>query len=290
MPDLVAAGVLAYLLKAYSPIVLAFSGGLDSRFLAFACKRLGVDVRLYLFQGPHTRASESLWGRDWAARQGLECRVLPINPLTLPEVQKNEKQRCYYCKRALFGALRQSVAENPPFPGQTTTICDGSNATDSLHFRPGALALRELSIHSPLLEANLGKPDIRRLAALWHMDNPLQIARPCLLTRFDYGLEPTAKVLRAVGRAEDSVERLLAESSLGKVPDFRLRLQAGKGQGPDAPLADYAVSLHVQGVDLPEHLEAKLAEAVMAQGFSKPEFVSAKSVSGYFDADAKPHA
>ena len=294
--------VLAHLLQAYSPMALAFSGGLDSRFLAFTAKQLheeGVRVHLYFFWGPHMSPEELREAQAWAREQKLPLTVLEQDLLGLPELRCNGQERCYHCKLHMFRSLYRSVTKNSPFPGEDVSFCDGSNASDRAGFRPGLRALKELSIHSPLAEAGLTKEDIQKLAAFAGLDKPFQRARPCLLTRFAYGLEPDARALHALAKAELRIAALLEaavrESELAPpAPDFRLRLLDGPpvnhcseegadASGEERDLGAFSVELQLEALLLPAGLAEKLGAAVMEQGFSKPRVVLLDQVSGYYD-------
>lgn len=286
--------MLAHLLKAYSPLAVAFSGGLDSRFLAFAAKRLeseGVAVQLYYFQGPHLSRRELGEAVNWAKQNDLPLRVLNLDPLEHPAVRGNEKDRCYHCKHLLFQALLQEAAQRPPFPGQAPTLCDGSNASDSAQYRPGQKALKELSIHSPLAEAGLSKADIRVLGARLGLDNPEQPARPCLLTRYAYGLPAHKNVLESLARAEDALSDLFAQAAASGArqapPDFRLRVLSAPAGGELGRLSDYTLELHVSGPEPEEPLRAALQEAVAERGFARPVIKVFDSVSGYHDRNGE---
>lgn len=293
--------VLIHLLQAYSPMALAFSGGLDSRFLAYSAKELfdqGVRVHLFFFWGPHMSLEEKIEAETWADKQGLPLTVLEKDLLSLPELRCNGQERCYHCKLHMFRKLHEAVGKNSPFPGQHISFCDGSNASDRSGYRPGLRALKELSIHSPLAEAGLTKEDIQKLAALYGLERPFQRARPCLVTRFAYGLAPDAGTLQAVGKAETAIqdvfEAAIADGDLvGPVPDFRLRLLDGPdlecGMGGDTPpekardLAAFTTELQIESMLLPSHLEERLADAVMQHGFARPQITYLEQVSGYYD-------
>lgn len=290
MPDAFCVqSILDHLLKAYSPLAIAYSGGLDSRFLAFMAKRLeqnGVLTHLYFFQGPHMRELEIREARNWAKQNGLPLTILKLSPLEHPEVRSNEQERCYHCKRILFQALYQELSNNSPFPGQNPTICDGSTTSDREGYRPGQRALKELSIHSPLAEAGLGKDDIRRIAAELGLDNPEQHSRPCLLTRYAYGLAAEEASLEALDRAETTILRILKEAvkdhTLPELPEFRLRLVGGPSGGKQ--LSAFQVELHISGSILPsEELNSALRAAATEQGFSPPLIRHVDAISGHYD-------
>lgn len=130
---------------------IAFSGGLDSRFLCHAALLCGSRVLALHAQGPHIAAQESAEAQDWARRRGLPLRLVHYSPLPLAEVAANSRERCYACKRGLMAALRATLA----LTGQDApcTLCDGTNADDMRAFRPGLRALKEAGVRSPLAEA-----------------------------------------------------------------------------------------------------------------------------------------
>lgn len=294
---------LERLLRACSPMALAFSGGLDSRFLAHMALRAGKGAQAHLFhiQGPHVQSAESARAVAWAADRGLGISLVSLNPLDIQEVRANNKLRCYHCKRFLFTAVQNAASAHAFFSGRPPLLCDGSNASDSESYRPGTRALAELGVRSPLAEAGLRKDDIRRLAALTGMDRPDQQARPCLLTRFAYGLSPTPETLAGLEKAENALAKVLAEfqaeANAAAVPDFRLRFVAGPGDAPKSPAASpgdcpprrtplppdaLPVELHLDA-EVPESLRRRLIRTVSAQGLAVPRLRVLDKLSGHYD-------
>lgn len=268
------------LLRDLSPFALAFSGGLDSRFLAHAVCLAPADqdrprIRLLHAEGPHVPASESAAARASAFAMGLAFTAVAVDPLILPEVRANGEDRCYHCKRLLFTALGKESARHG-----CATLCDGSNASDLTQYRPGLRALRELGVRSPLAECGLDKSGIHRLAAATGMDDPGQRARPCLLTRFAYGLPPSYEALKALELAEGDMAALLALALPDTEIDFRLRLvsqaNAGRGRQP------YRAELHLSRQ--PDALTVqKLAKCAKARGFPLSDMLVLGAVSGHYD-------
>lgn len=238
--------LLVELLKAAPGMALAFSGGLDSRFLAHAARLLlpAPDwPRLFHVRGPHVPPGESLEALAWARSRGLKLQLVDFDPLSVAQVRANGRDRCYHCKLGMFRAIglaagRSRQAGDRAEPGLTkaaqAALYDGSNASDAKSFRPGLAALKELGVRSPLAGAGLDKAEIMRLAALSGLDRPRQRARPCLLTRFAYDLTPERSALAALAEAEKAVAALLEEwGDIDGAPDFRLRLVAKKTAGGD---------------------------------------------------------
>lgn len=257
---------------------LAFSGGLDSRFIAYSAGLAGLYPVLIHAQGPHISARESLFAEQWAARNGLDLLSIVSDPLLIPEVQANGRMRCYHCKRALFSRLKKIAGGMP--------LCDGTQASDSRSYRPGTAALAEFEILSPLADAGLTKAEIRHLAEASGMDSPDQQARPCLLTRFSYGLSPDHASLEALDKAEKEIEDILREytKSLAQAdsPDFRLRhLGPGKLELHITPPACFKSSLTSWPQALMDSLETAICETT-----GIPACIRVMSeLSGFFDRE-----
>lgn len=241
------------LLAAGRGLAVAFSGGVDSRFLCHAALAAGVDVLAVHARGAHMPERESRYAEAWAARRSLPLRTLEADVLALPEVAGNSRERCYHCKRHMLGLLGRHAGER--------VLCDGTNADDLAAHRPGLRALREAGVRSPLAEAGLGKTAIRALGAATGLEAPQQPARPCLLTRLAYGMPAQAALLRRAEAAEAALEAL-------GLKDFRLRLTP-------APV--------VQVVSLPEDLGASILETLVEHGFSGARLLVENQISGFFD-------
>lgn len=194
---------------------LAFSGGADSAYLLWAARREGADAVPYFVSTPFQPAFERADARRLAEELGVSLRVVEVDVLTAPQVADNPANRCYYCKKALFTALKCQAAADG-----CDTIIDGTNASDDAGDRPGMAALRELEVLSPLRLCGLTKKDVRRLsrkAGLFTWDKP---SYACLATRIPAGTPITEETLQKVERGE----ALLA--SMG-FRDFRIRLRGG---------------------------------------------------------------
>ncbi len=240
-------------------IALAFSGGIDSRFLAFAAKICGCRLLAIHAAGPHVPPGDSAFAKNWLAQNRINYLVVNYSPLALPEVASNSRLRCYACKKGLFAAMKAALAQS----GFAGSLCDGSQLDDCKVYRPGRKALAEAGIVSPLLLAGLSKRDIREAAGACGLDDWKQKARPCLLTRLAYGLKPQAETLARVAACEAELARLFANGA-----DFRLRLT------PE-PI------LQVEGGSGEKWEEAK---AIMAlHGFADAKLVISEKISGFFD-------
>ena len=258
---------LARVLGALPKLAVAYSGGLDSRFLCHAALLCGCDVLAVHVFGPHIPPQESAGATAWAQQRGLPLRTARFDPLALPEVAANSQQRCYGCKTGLVSLLRGELAALAE-QGQGRVLCDGTNADDLQAYRPGLRALEEGRVRSPLAEAGLSKADIREAASATGLDRPDQRARPCLLTRMAYGMRPDAATLVRLATAEAE----LAE--VGPLGDFRLRLT------PEPVL---------QAENLPDLLRPKVQSILQNYGFWPCKMEIGGSVSGFYDAGGAGH-
>ncbi|MDO5531450.1 hypothetical protein [Sutterella sp.] len=197
-------------------ISIAYSGGLDSRFLAFTSRKLGFNPTLLHIVGPQIAEDETSGALKDARELGIEPLIVRAEDLSLEELAAAGNKRCYVCKHHLFRTL-MAVARNA---GHTGPVCDGTNTSDLGVYRPGVKALEELKVFSPLALAGISKPRIREIGRAVGFPNPEQSARPCLLTRFPYGAVPTADQLTAIAEAE----LLVAEDPFGQHLRMRIRM------------------------------------------------------------------
>ena len=252
---------LQTLLKVHAPFYLAFSGGLDSRFLAHAAGQAGLAFTAVHVTGPHVPSADTEAALGWLEQNGIPRQVVQFDPLSLEEVLKGSKKRCYQCKREMFRLILAKAGNLP--------VMEGSNASDRLKFRPGARALQELGILSPMAEVGLSKPEIRTLARETGLDNPAQPSRPCLLTRLDYGLTPQEGALRRLEAAEDAI------AGLG-FKNFRLRIFR---MGNPILQIDWSENQKL------ESCRKKLERLLTLHGFADAGIQAEFEVSGFFDAE-----
>ena len=211
---------------------LAFSGGADSAYLLWAALREGADTVPYFVSTPFQPAFERADARRLAEELGVSLRVVEVDVLTAPQVADNPANRCYYCKKALFTALKCQAAADG-----CDTIIDGTNASDDAGDRPGMAALRELEVLSPLRLCGLTKKDVRRLsreAGLFTWDKP---SYACLATRFPAGRPITAEDLQRVEAGEAALMargyrdlrlRLRGEGALLQLPEVQMERARGE--------------------------------------------------------------
>ena len=191
-------------LRGLGRVLVAYSGGVDSAFLAAtAHKVLGDGMLAVLADSPSLARRDMEQARAFAELLGMPLRVIQTEELDKPEYQLNDANRCFHCKTELFEGMQALGAELG-----FGYIAYGMNLDDTRDFRPGQRAAREHAVLAPLADAGLTKAEIRALAkaagyALW--DRP---AAPCLSSRVEYGRTVTREVLEQVERGEDSLRQM----------------------------------------------------------------------------------
>jgi uncharacterized protein len=185
-------------------LMVAYSGGVDSAFLAATAHRvLGSCMIAVLADSPSLARHDFESACDFARTQQMPLHIIATEELSRPEYQRNDALRCFHCKDELFQAL-EALGPRLGFEH----IAYGMNADDTRDYRPGQRAAEEHAVLSPLAEAGLTKSEIRALAraagySLW--DRP---AAPCLSSRVEYGRTVTREVLEQVEKAEESLRQL----------------------------------------------------------------------------------
>ncbi|XOQ44578.1 MAG: Pyridinium-3,5-biscarboxylic acid mononucleotide sulfurtransferase [Clostridium sp.] len=191
---------------------MGFSGGVDSSYLLWAAVHSGADIRPYFIKTAFQPNFELEDALRLGRKLGVQITVIEHDVLSNDAVASNPSDRCYHCKTALFGLLRERALKDG-----YDLLLDGTNASDDESDRPGMRALKELGVRSPLRECGLTKAEIRRLskeAGLFTWDKP---AYACLATRIRTGQRLTADLLSRVERAEKAL------FSMG-FWDFRVRV------------------------------------------------------------------
>jgi uncharacterized protein len=185
-------------------VLVAYSGGVDSGYLAWAAHRaLGDNMLAVIADSPSLARTHLADAIAFATEQKIPLEVTPTDELERPEYARNDGQRCFYCKDELFTVMEKLRAARG-----FDTIAYGVNLDDQGDFRPGQEAARQHRVAAPLLVAGLGKQDIRELAReaglrIW--DKP---ASACLSSRIEYGRQVTREALDAVERGEEALRAL----------------------------------------------------------------------------------
>ena len=190
-------------LSSLGSVVVAYSGGVDSAYLALvAHDTLGERAMAVTADSPSYPDHHRRLAIQIAERFGLHHEIIPTSELERPEYRANPTNRCYYCKHELYTHL------SPIAIARGAVIVDGNNADDRGDYRPGRQAAREFGVRSPLDEVDLSKPEIRELsrtAGLPTWDEP---ASACLSSRIPYHHDVTVEKLRMIERAEQALGAL----------------------------------------------------------------------------------
>ena len=191
-------------LTALGGLLVAYSGGVDSAYLAWAAhQELGSDMLAVIADSPSLARTQLADAVAFAEEQGIPLRVIPTSELDRPEYARNDSSRCFHCKDELFDVM-EAFREAHGFQA----IAYGVNLDDQGDFRPGQAAARQHHVAAPLRDARLTKQDIRglaRAAGLRVWDKP---ASACLSSRIEYGRPVTREALSVVERGEDALREL----------------------------------------------------------------------------------
>lgn len=239
---------LVRLLEECGSLVIGYSGGVDSVFLA----KVAVDVlgpeRVLAVTGKSDSLASWMEGtaREVAERFAIPWLEVATEEMADPRYAANPSNRCYFCKSELWTRLT-ALAHERGF----SAVADGSNADDVGDHRPGAVAGAERGVRSPLLEAGLTKAEIREWSRELGLPTWDQPAAPCLASRIPYGLSVTPERLRQIGAAE------LALRGLG-LRDFRVRHHDDTAR----------LEIHPRELGRAIAMHRELRDAVVAAGFA----------------------
>jgi uncharacterized protein len=184
--------------------LVAYSGGTDSAFLAWAAHQvLGGRMLAVIADSPSLARFQLADAIAFAREQHIPLEIIPTAELNRPEYVRNDSSRCFHCKDELFTVMKGFGAT-----GGFETIAYGVNLDDKSDFRPGQAAASQHGVSAPLLDAGLTKEDVRALAReaglrIW--DKP---ASACLSSRIEYGRPVTTSALNAVEQGEEALRQL----------------------------------------------------------------------------------
>jgi uncharacterized protein len=191
-------------LRRFGRILIAYSGGVDSAYLAWVAHReLGEKMLAVIADSPSLARTQLADALDFANEHAIPIEVISTSEIDRPDYIRNDGQRCFHCKDELF-AVMETIRSARDFDA----IAYGVNLDDQSDFRPGQEAARQHHVAAPLLKAGLTKQEIRELARhaglrIWNKP-----ASACLSSRIEYGRPVTREALGVVERGEDAIRAL----------------------------------------------------------------------------------
>ena len=232
---------LRRLIRSFGSCVVAYSGGVDSAFLAVAAFReLGRRSMAVIADSPSLPRRELAEAKAIAEEFQFPLEAVSTEEFANEDYLSNPTNRCYFCKAELFQMLT-AFAKQRGF----ATILYGENASDSGEIRPGREAAEEFAVRAPLREVGLTKAEIRRLSQSMGLPTAEKPAQPCLSSRIPYGERVTPEKLRMIEAGEQAIRRL-------GIRDLRVRLHEMGG--------GYLARVEIPKEEWPRFLEGDLRE------------------------------
>ena len=248
---------LQNLLRSYGSCLVAYSGGVDSAFLAYVAHRVLGEKSLAVLADSPSLPRRELEEAVAVARQfAIPLRIVATGEFDNPDYLANPNNRCYFCKHELFTQLAP-LAQNENF----AVIAYGENASDAGDHRPGAKAAGEFEVRAPLKEAGLTKSEIRALSAHLGLPTADKPQMACLSSRVPYGEPVTPEKLSMIERAEYVLRDL-------GFYDVRVRHHELQGQGAALHLARIEVGVDEMRGFLSGDAFRRVAEALKKIGYA----------------------
>ena len=230
---------LQEILAGYESVLVAFSGGVDSAYLAIAAQQaLGARALAVTADSPSYPDTHRRLALSIAGNFGLAHELIQTAELERPEYRANPANRCYYCKDELYTHLAAIAAARG-----IAVVVDGNNADDRGDYRPGRQAAREHGVQSPLDDADLTKDEIRELARAAGLESWNEPASACLSSRIPYGHEVSNEVLRQIEQAEDVLRELGFRIFRVRHHDTVARIEIARAEMPRALDPDISARL-----------------------------------------------
>jgi len=205
--------------------VVAFSGGVDSSFLLKVAKDAlpKKNIMAVTAVSDTYTPSELIQAKRFIKSLGLKHRVIFTDELKNDNFTKNPIDRCYYCKKELFGKLKD-IAKKSGF----SSVVDASNLDDKKDYRPGTKAKEEFFVRSPLQEAGMDKSDVRRLSKVMKLKTWDMPSMACLASRVPYGKEINKDILKRIALAEDFIKHSGIKEVRVRCHDDTARIEVNK--------------------------------------------------------------
>jgi uncharacterized protein len=212
-------------LSSLGSVIIAYSGGVDSAYLAYVAHgTLGDQALAVTADSPSYPEHHRHMAVQIAERFGLHHEIIRTQELERPEYRANPVNRCYYCKHELYTHLSRIAVD------RGAVVVDGNNADDRGDYRPGRQAAREFGVRSPLDEVDLGKDEIRELSRCAGLPSWNEPASACLSSRIPYHAEVTDEKLRLIERAEQVLRSLGFRVCRVRHHDDLARLEFGRDE------------------------------------------------------------
>jgi uncharacterized protein len=187
------------MIRGYKSCLVAFSGGVDSTFLLKVASRVlpRRNILAVTASSPTYPKEELLFSKGVTRALRVRHKVIKTGELKDTRFVHNPPDRCYFCKRELFGRLKKIARQE-----RLNFVVDASNVDDKIDYRPGNKAKRQLGVSSPLEEAQLSKEDIRKLSRGLNLSTWDKPALACLASRIPYGIKIDPQLLARINEAE----------------------------------------------------------------------------------------
>jgi pyridinium-3,5-biscarboxylic acid mononucleotide sulfurtransferase len=225
-------------LAALDSVIVAYSGGVDSAYLAYIASRtLGDRALAVTADSPSYPERHRQLAIRIARDFGLRHEIIQTRELERPEYRANPANRCYYCKHELYTHLSRLATD------RNAIVVDGNNADDRGDYRPGRQAAREFGVRSPLDEVNLTKDEIRELSKLAGLPTLDEPASACLSSRIPYHSEVTDEKLRMIERAEQALRTLGFRLCRVRHHDELARVEIARADMPRATEPEIAATI-----------------------------------------------
>lgn len=195
---------LRSLISGYGTLIVAYSGGVDSTFLAaVSAEVLGSKSLAVTSRSPSIAPEELEAAIELAAARGWRHMVVDTDEMSDPRYLVNDGRRCFFCKTELYTHLDRVAADEG-----ITKVANGANMDDLGDYRPGMVAATNFEVVSPLVEAGMTKQDIRDLSRAMGLPTWDKPAQPCLSSRIPYGTSVSVEALTKIGRSEKGLREL----------------------------------------------------------------------------------